>query len=546
MKQKINFFTALLFSSISIFAQKTEKPKLVVGIVVDQMRYDYLERFSGKYGENGFKKLIKNGFHLENAHYNYIPTYTAVGHSSIYTGTTPVNHGIIGNNWYDKSLNKSIYCVDDERYTGIGSNSDEGKKSPYRLQVTTVTDQLKLAQNQQGKTIGIAIKDRSSILPAGHTATAAYWFEGGAEGKWITSSFYIEKLPNWVEKFNNNGKADQYLKEKWETYYPIEKYTESIADDNSYEGLFKGEEKPVFPHDIPNLRKQNGNYSLLKSIPAGNTFTTDFAEATILNENLGKGNFTDFLAISYSSTDYVGHKYGVDSKEIEDTYIRMDKEIERLLNFLDKNIGKNNYTLFLTADHAVVQTPNYLKELRIPASYFDNKAFAEFAKNLLFEKYGSKNMIKNISNFQVFLNKEELKILKLDIRSVEDFLVDELINFENIYKTVSAHSLQNTYYDSGLLSFVQQGYNQKFSGDVFFIPNPSVLDEGMSKTGTSHGTGYSYDTHVPMIFYGNGIKQGVSKKHHPIIDLAPTIANLLGIEFSNGNTGNIIEDALLK
>ena len=545
MMKKHSLLTILLLLIVAtITSQNKNNPKLVVGIVVDQMRYDYLIRFSDKYGDKGFKKLIKKGYNLENAHYNYIPTYTAVGHSSIFTGTTPANHGIVSNSWYDTFLHKSIYCVDDSRYKTIGSSSNNGQKSPYRLQTTTITDQLRLSQNMKGKTIGIAIKDRSAILPAGHSASAAYWFEGNNEGKWISSSFYMDALPKWAETFNSSGKANSYLNQSWTTYYNINTYTESISDNNSYEGLFKGEEKPVFPHNLSQLRNSNGNYNLLKSVPFGNTITTDFAEAAIIGENLGQTEATDFLTISYSSTDYVGHKYGVDSKEIEDTYIRMDKEIERLLKFLDKTVGKNNYTLFLTADHAAAQTPNYLKELKIPAGYFEDAKFNAFVKNLTFEKYNSKDLIENISNYQIFLNKKIIKTLNLDIRAVENYIADEIISFKNIYKSVTAHSLQNTYYDSGLLSLVQQGYNQKFSGDIIFIPNPSTLGSGYKKTGTSHGTGYSYDTHVPIIFYGKGINKGVSKEYHPIIDIAPTLANLLQIEFPNGNTGNIIKEVL--
>lgn len=541
--KKLLFVSFFIISSV-ICAQKIDRPKLVVGVVIDQMRYDYLIRFSEKYGNKGFKKLMTKGFLLENAHYNYIPTYTAVGHSSIYTGTTPTNHGIMANNWYDKKMKKSIYCVDDDRYVSLGVTSKAGKKSPYRLQVTTLTDQLRLAQNMKGKSIGVAIKDRSSVLPAGHSATAAYWFEGGKEGKFISSSFYMEKLPSWVERFNNNGNVERYVNQVWNTYYPIETYTESIADDNSYENLLKGEEKPVFPHNIPELKAKNGNYNILRRIPAGNTLTTDFAEAAIIGEGLGKTEFTDFLAISYSSTDYVGHKYGVDSKEIEDTYIRMDLEIERLLKFLDKNVGKNKYTLFLTADHAVAQTPNYLKKLKIPAAYFDDQGFKEFVANLLKEKFKTEGLLENISNYQVYLNAKKIKELQLDKQVIENYLVDEILNFENIYKTVSATTLQTTNFETGLLSLVQQGYNQKFSGDVFFIPNPATLSSFYKHAGTSHGTGYSYDTHVPLIFYGKGIKKGSTKKYHPIIDIAPTISSLLQIEFSNGNTGAIIEDAL--
>ena len=533
--------TTIVPASNSIIEKEFKRPKLIVGIVVDQMRYDYLIKFYNKYGENGFKKLMKQGYNLENVHYNYIPTYTAVGHTSIYTGTTPTNHGIISNNWYDKYEKKSIYCVDDKNYKTVGASTG-GEKSPYRMLTTTVSDQLRLAQNMKGKSIGISIKDRSAILPAGHTANAAYWFEGGDEGKFISSTFYMNELPKWVSDFNNNGKANEYLNQTWNTYYDINSYTETLPDNNNYEGLFKGKETPTFPYNLAELRKLNGNYSLLKAIPFGNSIVTDFAEATIIGENLGMSNFTDFLAISYSSTDYVGHQFGVDAKELEDTYIRMDKEIERLILLLDTKVGKENYTLFLTADHAAVEVPAYLNSLKIPGGYFNDDEFKTNLDKITLERFNSTELIENISNYQIYLNKEKIKELKLDANYVSQVIADEILNINNVYKTVTGHTLQTTNFDLGVLQTLQNGYNQKFSGDVLFVPNPTTIS--YDKTGSTHGSGYSYDTHVPLIFYGNGIKKGQSDNYYPIIDIAPTLTSFLKIAQTNGNTGKPIIEVL--
>ncbi|WP_420552712.1 alkaline phosphatase PafA [Tenacibaculum aiptasiae] len=524
--------------------KSTHKPKLVVGVVIDQMRYDYLTRFASKYGEDGFKRLLEDGFSLENAHYNYIPTYTAVGHASIYTGTTPTNHAIISNTWYDKYTKEMVYCVDDSNYNTVGYDGDGGKKSPNRMLTTTITDQLKLAQNMNGKTIGVAIKDRSAILPAGHAADGAYWFYGRDIGKWITSSYYMNNLPNWVQEFNNSKIVDEYLKQPWESLYDINTYTESITDDNNFEKAFKGEEKPIFPHDIPNLKSENKNYSIIKATPAGNTLTTDFAKAAIIGENLGKSEFIDFLAISYSSTDYVGHQFGVASKEVEDTYLRLDKDLADLFQFLDTEIGEDNYTLFLTADHAAVQVPAYLKSVKIPADYFSYTEFKTYVNDITKKYFNSDALVESISNFQIFLNKEKIEELKLDVHTVSQKIADEAINYKNIYKSVTAKTLQTTTFTNGILNSLQNGYNQKFSGDILLIPNPSTLSAYYKNGGTSHGSGYSYDTHIPMIFYGNGINQGSSKKKYEIIDIAPTISNLLQIEFPNGTTGKIIEEVL--
>ena len=546
MKRAIFYFftSILLFSNCKFSETPVKKSKLVIGIVIDQMRYDYLTRFADRYGKDGFNRILKNGFSLENAHYNMIPTYTAVGHASIYAGTSPSNHGIISNNWYDKVLKKSIYCVDDANYKTIGNKGIVGQKSPHRLYTTTVADQLQLAQNMQGKTIGISIKDRAAILPVGHTANAAYWYDAGNKNQWITSSFYMEELPDWVKEFNSNNKADAYLNETWETLYDLETYTQSRADNNIYENNLNGQEKPIFPKDLKKLREQNDNFSLIKTIPAGNTYTLDFIKAAIKGEQLGKSEFTDFLAVSFSSTDYVGHRYGIASIETEDTYLRLDKDLGHFFNFLDTEVGKENYTLFLTADHAAVHVPSYLQSLKIPAHYLSTKKLKKFLSDITQKYFNSKELIENISNYQIFLDQEKIEALGFNKNTVAQRLADEVLSFDKIYKAVTARTLQTTNFTEGIMHALQQGYNPKFSGDVLMIPYPATLN--YSRKGTSHGSGYSYDTHVPLIFYGNGIKKGVSKKIYKIIDIAPTISNLLKIEAPNGTSGNIIDEVLKK
>lgn len=537
------FTLLIIISSCKPEIKPTKKPKLVVGIVIDQMRYDYLTKFMNRYGDNGFKRLLNGGFSLKNAHYNYIPTYTAVGHTSIYTGATPFSHGIISNNWYDKFLKETIYCVDDKNYKTIGNDGNYGQKSPYRLNTTTVADQLQLAQNKRGKTIGIAIKDRSAILPVGHTANGAYWYQGSKANQWVSSSFYMDNLPEWVTTFNKNGKADAYLSKPWKTLYDIKTYTKSRADNNEFEKPFNGNTNPVFPKDIPNIKSKNGNYSIISSIPAGNSFTADFAKAAIIGENLGKSETnTDFLAVSFSSTDYIGHRYGVAAVETEDTYLRLDKDLANFFSFLDREVGKGNYTLFLTADHAAVHVPSYLQSLKIPAHYIRTRKMRSYIDSLTLKHFNSDKLIENISNYQIFLDKKELEKLKLDKNIIAEKIVDEIVNYPEIYKAVSAKTLQTTNFTSGILNALQNGYNQKLSGDVMLIPLPATLGSG--RKGTSHGSGYSYDTHVPIIFYGNGIQKGSSSKKYNITDIAPTISTLLDIEFPNGTTGKVIEEVL--
>lgn len=513
---------------------KEEKAKLVVGIVVDQMRNDYIDRFWDIYGDDGFKRLINRGYRFKNAHFNYVPTFTGPGHASVFTGTSPMNHGIIGNNWFDKANNHSVYCAGDTAVSSIGTDDKAGKMSPHRMSVTTITDENRLATQMRSKTIGIALKDRGAILPAGHTANAAYWFHGGDEGKWITSSYYMNALPEWVETFNSSGKAESYFK-SWDTMYPIETYVKSGPDLNEFEQGFKGKETATFPYDINKLKNDNGNYEILKAIAYGNDLTTDFAMAAIEGENLGGNSDTDILTLSYSSTDYVGHNFGVNSKEIQDTYLRLDKNIADLLQFLDKKVGEDNYIIFLTADHAAVEVPSYLKSVKIPAGYIDTKEFRNNIQDFVEEIYGDKNLIQNISNDQIFFNHELLNKMRLETSELQQKLAAYILSQDKIHRVYTREQIVNGAYTHGMEALIKNGFNHKRSGDVVYIMEPSVIS--YSSKGSTHGSSYIYDTHVPMLFYGKGIKHGSTSRKSEIVDIAPTVATLLGISYPNATTG---------
>ncbi len=518
-----------------------QTPKLVVGIVVDQMRYDYLTRFWGQYGEGGFKRMVNEGFNCKNHHFNYAPTSTGPGHASVYTGTSPAMHGIIGNDWYDKETDKMVYCAGDDSMTSVGTNSAAGQMSPHRMLTTTVTDQLRLHTQQRGKVIGVALKDRGAILPAGHSANAAYWFEGGTTGNWITSSYYMDALPQWVVDFNASDAVEQY-KKPWTTLRPIETYVESGTDANTYEGLQKGETTTTFPHDLPKLWEDNGEFELLRRSPYGNSMTTDFALAALEGEDLGKDAITDFLAVSYSSTDYVGHFYGVNSKEIEDTYIRLDQDLARLFSELDEKVGEGEYTVFLTADHAAINVPAYLQDQKIPAGYLDMNGMKEKFNEFLKYKYGTTDMVKNLSNYQLFLDHRILDNLDIDIVIAQEEMAKELLSYEGIGQVYTGHQIWANEYTRGIPYILQNGYNQKRSGDVLIVPSPGFISYG--RTGSTHGSPQIYDTHAPLLLFGKGIKQGSTVNRTEIPDIAPTISALLGIAFPNGTTGKPIGEVL--
>lgn len=510
------------------------KPKLVVGIVVDQMRYDYLTRFESKFGDGGFKRMMREGFNCKNNHFNYVPTYTGPGHASVYTGTTPKYHGIISNNWYDKETKETVYCASDDSVEPVGTENRAGKMSPQRMLTTSFADENRLFTQMRGKSIGIAIKDRGAILPAGHTANAAYWFHGKDEGVWVTSTFYRSDLPQWVKDFNTSDTVESYLK-VWDTYQPIETYIESGNDLNNFEGGFKGKETATFPYDLSALKTENGGFDILKATAYGNSLTVDFALAAIEGESLGQDDETDVLAVSFSSTDYVGHNFGVNSKEIEDTYIRLDRDLERLFNYLDTTVGKGEYTVFLTADHGAVNVPAYLQSVKIPAGYLDYNDRKERFTKFLESNYGTKEIVENVSNNQMFFNKAKLKELNLNIHEVEQALVDEQISYPNIAKVYTATTMNSTNFTTGVEVLLQNGFNQKRSGDVIIVDD--IAHIAYSRTGSTHGSGLNYDTHVPLLFFGAGIQQGETLKKTVIPDIAPTISALLGISFPNGATG---------
>jgi predicted AlkP superfamily pyrophosphatase or phosphodiesterase len=513
------------------------KPKLVVGIVIDQMRYDYIYRYWDKFGNDGFKKLVNEGFFCKNTNYNYVPTYTGPGHTSIYTGTTPAVHGIIANDWFDKVSGKSMYCVEDDNVIPVGTTAIEGKRSPVNLLTTTITDELRISSNMKSKVIGIALKDRSAILPAGHSANAAYWYDGSI-GSFISSTYYMKELPMWVQEFNKKGLAQKYLSTPWNTILPIEQYTESLPDDNKYETLDKGETKPVFPHNLPELMKLNGGLNLIRYTPFGNTLTKDFAIETIKSENMGKSGATDFLTISFSSPDYIGHFYGPNSVEQEDDYIRLDKELAELIKAIETQVGKGNALVFLTADHAAPEVPAYLTDLKIPSGYVKEGKMIDSLKKYLNKTYGD-TLVVSYTNQQVFLNHKMIDSKKYLLQQIQEDVATFLQSFPDVAEVLTATTLNNNQFTEGSRYLMQKGFNVKRSGDVLVNYLPDYIPSYMP-TGTTHGSPYSYDTHVPLLFYGWNIKQGSSTEQIYITDVSATLAMMLNIQFPNGCTGKPI------
>jgi predicted AlkP superfamily pyrophosphatase or phosphodiesterase len=515
------------------------RPKLVVGLVIDQMRWDYLYRYADRYSTGGFKRLLREGFSVENTFIPYLPTYTAVGHSSIYTGSIPSITGIIGNDWYDPRTGKNVYCTDDSTVKTVGSSSDAGLMSPRNLLTTTIGDELKLATNFKSKVIGISLKDRGAILPAGHTANSAYWFDA-ATGNWITSTYYMKELPQWVQNVNKLKLPNKYLAQDWKTLYPIETYTQSTRDNVPYEGKFKDETTSSFPHLLKSFVDKN--FEIFKSTPYGNTFTLEMAKSAITSENLGKGSNTDFLAVSCSSTDYVGHQFGPNSIEAEDTYLRLDKDIADFLTYLDKTVGKGNYLFFLSADHGAAHVPKFMEENKLPGGVVSNKVLTSDLNAGLEKEYGIKNSVLKIMNNQVIFNRTVVSASKVDFQKLKGSSIEILKTLPGIANAVDLSNLSAANLPAELKTRLANGYNALLSGDVYFLLQPNWFDGG--STGTTHGSWYPYDAHIPLVFMGWNVKSGSSNKTHYMTDIAATLAAMLHIQMPSGNVGEPITELM--
>jgi len=528
-------FTIIVLFSLGVKAQDSDKtninPKLVIGLVLDQMRYDYLFRYWDKLSDGGLKKMLSSGYSFKNANFSYLPTYTAPGHATIYSGTTPAVHGIAANTWYDKDFKVMRYCVDDRRFKSVGTQTEEGDKSPVNLTVTTIGDEMKLMNNNHSKVISIALKDRSAILPGGHKANAAYWID--KQGKWITSSYYMQQLPSWVVDMNIKRSGEFYLGKNWEPMFPIMEYEESFSDNNDYEETHIWEDAPVFPHDFSKITAKEG-FDIVKYTPMGNTMTIDFAQKAIVKEKLGQDKYTDLLAVSFSPIDYIGHFYGPHSVEMEDAIIQLDAELESFFKFVKKNVGAD-VLFFLTADHGAVNVPRYLTDQKIPSGYFDGDACVNILNGYFKNTYEVEKIVENYYNAQLQLDENTITEHSLNADFVKEKVIQIIKGFAGVQDVLVIKDLKKGT-SSAMEEKAINGFYSSRSGDYFIILKPGWIHD--QKKGTTHGSGYSYDTHVPLIFMGTGITHGSSNQMVNIKDIAPTISTLINISFPNGTTGN--------
>lgn len=545
------FLSGLFFLSATLIvnAQKSSpgfknpipaSPRLVVGIVVDQMRWDYLYRYYSRFKPNGgFRRMMSKGFSCDNTYIPYTPTWTACGHTCIYTGSVPALHGITGNNWIDRVTGKNVYCSEDSSVNTIGGPPGiNGQQSPRNMLSSAVTDELRIATNFRSKVIGIAIKDRGSIFPAGHSANAAYWYDNRT-GNWITSSYYgLPQLPAWVQAVNEKKLPDAYYEKGWTTLYPVNTYVQSTTDNKAYEGQRLGKDNATFPYDLKLYKGRD--YTILPYLPQGNSYTFELAKAAIQGESLGKDSITDVLAVSFSATDNAGHHFGPNSVEIEDMYLRLDIELGEFFDYLDKHVGAGQYLAFLSADHAVANTAGFMMENRLPGKPFDiGRAINAMAPRLK-NQFGSDRLITSTINHQVHIDHRLVDSLKINTGELKAWINKELERLDFVARAFDIRNVLSEPVPKKLREMVANGYYPLRSGDIQFVPKPHYVAGG--NAGTTHGLWNPYDSHIPLLWYGWRIKPGKSNREIYMTDIAPTIAALLKIQEPGASIGTVIRE----
>ena len=568
-KRRARFFLAVIASMLAVSllpetsARASEQPKLVLQITVDALRGDLPSRFSNVLGQGGFRYLMEQGIHYTNANYQHANTETIVGHVSLATGTVPAAHGMVGNVWFDRELGRIAYNIEDARYHLLTAGADVDKKSeidptqktaksdgrsPDNILTSTLSDEMAVHFAGRSKIFGVSVKDRGAVSLAGH-AGKAFWFSK-ASGGFVTSNYYYQHYPDWVNEWNDRKPAQAYADKAWELMHDSSKYLFGDADDREYETDFPGFGR-TFPHAYG---KADDKYitTRLTLSPAGDELTLDFAKTLLDKEQLGQDEVPDFLAISFSSTDYVGHIFGASSLEIEDNMARLDRTLADLFAYIDKKVGLANTLIVLSADHGQPEVPGHLHDLGIDkAHYFDTKALDKApAIAALKKQFGiGEELIEAFFFPYLYLNQEVIRTKGLDQGAVEQAVVAELLKFQGVAYAVSSTALRTAKLpDTLLMRAILRNFHPKRSGDIYLVFEPNVFIndfDGMIVAST-HGSPWRYDTFVPVIFAGAGLKPARVERPITPYDIAPTLATYLNVKPPSGSIGIPLSEVFEK
>ncbi len=515
-----------------------DQPRLVIGIVVEQLKFDQLEKYREKLGDNGIKKLINEGTYFKNASFDYMLTQSAPGHATISTGTEPSFHGITSDNWYLPLRNELIYCTRDIDVNPVGGSFESGLNSPVNLQASTFSDELEMATNQRAKVFGIGLKDNSAILSTGHSADGVFWFDN-TTGTWMTSTYYNDSLPGWVMDFNAMNYAESYLNDVWNLFRPLNDYAGCLSDSNKFEAGFNS--LNYFPYDLKKLRGKvilspRNDFALLRETPFGNSLTTSFAIRLIEKEKLGKDDITDYLSICYAATDNIGHRFGPSSVEMADAILRLDNDIKNLLSYVNDSVGKKNVLIYFTSAHGVSEIPAVLQSYRIPAGYFRQDQALQLMRSYLNAVYGEGDWVKGYSERQVYLNRTLIEDARIPLEDVQKKVARFLVQFSGVAAAYPYSAFEANDFGNGNLKRIINNFNSQRSGDVIVTLNPGWIERDGDYV-TNHNSPYEYDSHVPLIWYGWTVNRATISRKVNMTDIAVTLSSLCKVPYPNASTG---------
>ena len=543
-KKIINNITVILclLSTISATGQNAyippEKPKLVIGIIVEQLRYDLLEKIRSRLGENGIRRLLNEGTYFQNASFQYVLTQSAPGYASISTGAEPSRHGITSDYWYLPLKDELIYCTKDISVNPLGGSFESGLHSPANLLVSTFADELKMASGKKAKVYSVGMKESPVILSAGHAADGAFWFDN-ITGSWMSSTYYGQSLPGWVNDFNASRFSDSYLDNTWNLSRPVADYSDCLPDSNKFETGFNG--LNYFPYDLKKLSTKakgakNRDYSVLRETPFGNTLTTDFAIRLIQKEELGKNDVTDYLSVCYTATDYIGHMFGPSSVEMTDAMFRLDKDIENLLKYVSDSLGKRNVLIYFTSAHGISEIPGVLESNRIPSGYFRQNQALQLLRSYLNAVYGEGNWVRGYQDKQIFLNRTLIEDAKIPLEDMQKKVARFIVQFSGVASAYPLSVFESGDNGNGVLRAIGNDFSPQHSGDVIVTLNSGWIEKEDDYVANSNSP-YEYDSHVPLIWYGWSINRATVTRKVNMTDIAPTLSSLCKIPLPNACTG---------
>lgn len=538
MRKSTTLLISLIFTGIlSVMAQmphESEKPKVVIGLLIENMRPDYIQRYWNKFESGGFKKLYSNGAVCSNVNLTQHNQNYASGTATLFTGVTPSTHGIIGKSWYDRLRRKEMESTQDDYYFTVGADTRFGNASPKRLLTNTITDNLKIFSGGKSRVYSAAMNRESAVFSAGHAADGAYWLDPES-GRMVSSSFYVNNFPDWVRDFNSENYPERFSYQNWVTMYPEPHYTESLPDLYVHEkGYF--DEFNTFPHTIGRYTKRAENLTPLKTTPYANEIIKNFGIQLMEKEAVGQDEFTDFITLVFSSMDYANNSFGPPSLEMQDSYLYLDKYIAEVINYAENKFGKQNVIFFLTANTSASYPVGYLKEeFNLPVDYFSPESAFALLASFLNVSYGQENWIEHYTDHQVYLNHDLIKKNKINLNEIRESASNFLNQYEAVQLSMTASQLENGSSTDGMLSLLYNSYAKNRSGDFLYI-----LREGWQPSYKFKKVNYTDQSHIPLVFYGAGLKPQIIREKYNAVDFAPTLSELLQIPQPDKSQGRPI------